>query len=75
MQWEGPFVVTSKMGSLDYRIDNNGKLKQLYIDMLRLYIERVDTINQSGNEDVLSDVVVALENIDHKKEETENNLK
>lgn len=73
MQWKGPFVVTSKMGPLplDYRIDINGKLKPFHINMLRLYNERSDAVNQGGNEDVLAEVGVAIVDVDHEEEETE----
>lgn len=74
MQWKGPFVVTSKMSSLDYRIDINGKLKSFHINMLRLYTERSkdDKSAKRGNGDVLAEVGVAIVDIEHEEEETEN---
>ena len=72
MQWKGPFVVTSKTGPLDYKIDINGKLKQFHINMLRWYTERVKPVNHGGTSDVLAEVGVAIVDMDHEEDQLDN---
>ena len=43
LQWRGPFLVTEKVGPVDYRIDIHGKLKVFHANLLKLYIGRSDT--------------------------------
>ena len=40
MQWKCPYVITSKVGPLDYRVDTEGKLQTFPINMLKLHVER-----------------------------------
>ena len=72
MQWKCHFVVTSKTGPLDYKIDINGKLKPFHISMLRLYTERAKPFNHGGTSDVLAEVGVAIVDIDHEEDQLDN---
>ena len=40
LQWKGPFSITAKVGTLDYRININGKMKVFHINLLKRYYER-----------------------------------
>ena len=40
MKWQGPFVIKEKVGSLDYRIEINGKRKTYHVNLLKKYVER-----------------------------------
>ena len=67
MQWKGPFVVTRKMSPFDYKVDVYGKVKPFYINMLRLYTERMNTDEQKDS-NVLAEVSVAIIDIDQEEE-------
>ena len=40
MQWKGPFPITEKLGTVDYRIDMHGVQKTFHADLLKLYVSR-----------------------------------
>ena len=40
LQWKGPFEVISKISSMDYRVDLNGKPKVFHINLLKKYHDR-----------------------------------
>lgn len=80
MMWKGPFVITEKVGSVDYRIDMNGKIKTFHANMLKPYIERtaiaVAEMDVSNTDEecclavVEPDDVSEDSGIDHQLEET-----
>ena len=43
LQWKGPFRVLEKIGSVDYRIDLNGKSKTFHANLLKKYLTRSET--------------------------------
>ncbi|XP_041379582.1 uncharacterized protein LOC121392444 [Gigantopelta aegis] len=69
MQWKGPFVITEKVGTLDYRVDINGKSKLFHINLLKSYFER--TVVQGADAGVLSIVNVAVIDLDMEDTESE----
>ena len=40
MQWKGPFPITEKLGTVDYRIDMHGVQKTFHANLLKLYVSR-----------------------------------
>jgi len=46
MQWKGPFEIVQRLGTLDYRVDMRGKIKTLHANILRLYVERDQFLDQ-----------------------------
>ena len=66
MQWKGPYVITEKVGPLDYRVDTKGKLKTFHINMLRLYVERED--KQIDENDALAEASVAIIDIEQNED-------
>ena len=66
MQWKGPYVITEKVGPLDYRVDTKGKLKTFHINMLRLYVERED--KQIDENDALAEANVAIIDIEQNED-------
>ena len=66
MQWKGPYVITEKVGPLDYRVDTKGKLKTFHINMLRHYVERED--KQTDENDALAEASVALIDIEQSED-------
>ena len=57
MQWKGPFVVTSKVGDVDYRIQINGKIKTFHANLLKKYFERCESINSGQNSEPIAQEV------------------
>ena len=47
LQWKGPFNVVTELSPTDYRIDLNGKMKVLHINLLKKYHERQDVSSLS----------------------------
>lgn len=47
VQWRGPYSIVQKVGSVDYKIDEDGKLKTLHANMLNRYVDRYDDENVS----------------------------
>ncbi len=45
LQWKGPFRVLEKIGTVDYRIDLNGKSKTFHANLLKKYQTRPDATN------------------------------
>ncbi|XP_033730000.1 uncharacterized protein LOC117319277 [Pecten maximus] len=39
LQWRGPYDVVEKVGPTDYRVNREGKIKVLHINLLRKYVE------------------------------------
>ena len=66
MQWKGPYVITEKVGPLDYRVDTKGKLKTFHINMLRHYVERED--KQTDENDALAEASVAIIDIEQSED-------
>ena len=51
MQWRGPYVVESGVGSNDYRVKMGSKTKTYYMNILKKYIDRepeVDVVHASN---------------------------
>ncbi|XP_033756184.1 uncharacterized protein LOC117338928 [Pecten maximus] len=67
MQWRGPYRITEKMGSMDYKVDIDGKVKTVHANLLRRYVERGENsaCQQSG---IMSVVCVSI--VDEEEEET-----
>jgi hypothetical protein len=40
MQWKGLFAIVEKMGDMDYRVNVEGKIKNLHVNLLKKYVER-----------------------------------
>lgn len=49
MQWRGPYIIIQKVGSVDYKIDVDGKLNTFHAKMLKRYVDRQDDDNFSRN--------------------------
>ncbi|XP_033728194.1 uncharacterized protein LOC117317492 [Pecten maximus] len=43
MQWRGPYTIEERRGTMDYRVNVDGKVKTLHANLLRRYVERVNT--------------------------------
>ncbi|XP_033733848.1 uncharacterized protein LOC117322984 [Pecten maximus] len=39
MQWRGPFQVVERVGPSDYRVNRDGKIKTLHVNLLKKYVE------------------------------------
>lgn len=59
MQWRGPYSIFQKVGSVDYKIDVDGKLKTFHANMLKRYVDRYDDDNLSG--DIVGVAVIDVE--------------
>lgn len=66
MQWKGPYVITEKVGPLDYCVDTKGKLKTFHINMFRHYVERED--KQTYENDALAEASVAIIDIEQSED-------
>lgn len=44
MQRRGPYIIVQKVGSVDYKIDVDGKLKTFHANMLKRYVDMMMTI-------------------------------
>nr|XP_034327265.1 uncharacterized protein LOC117689714 [Crassostrea gigas]XP_034327266.1 uncharacterized protein LOC117689714 [Crassostrea gigas] len=60
MQWRGPYIIVKKVGSVDYKIDVDGKLKTFHANMLKRYVDRQDDDNISR--DIVGVAVIDVEN-------------
>lgn len=60
MQWRGPYIIVQKVGSVDYKIDVDGKLKTFHANMLKRYVDRQDDDNISR--DIVGVAVIDVEN-------------
>lgn len=49
MQWRGSYSIFQKVGSVDYKIDVDGKLTTIHANMLKRYVNRHDNANFSRN--------------------------
>ena len=65
LQWKGPFQVTGKVGTDDYRIEMSGGTKTFHANLLKKYIERDNTesIAYFNIENQLSQFTGALDKI------------
>ena len=45
LQWRGPYPITEKLGTCDYRILMEGKIKTFHANLLKKYQERGETFN------------------------------
>lgn len=59
MQCRGPYIIVQKVGSVDYKIDVDGKLKTFHANMLKRYVYRHDDDNFSR--DVVGVAVIDVE--------------
>lgn len=59
MQWRGPYIIVQKVGSVDYKIDIDGKLKMFHANMLKRYVDRQDDDNFSR--DIVGIAVINVE--------------
>ena len=70
MQWKGPYVISAKVGELDYRVDVSGKLKTFHINMLKPYVERPEPTASTLHNDALAEASVAIIDIEQEEDET-----
>ena len=60
MEWQGPYLVESKIGECDYKIQRKGKSQIFHGNLLKLYIERKDlklcTVVLTSEESDVSDI-------------------
>ncbi|XP_033726122.1 uncharacterized protein LOC117315829 [Pecten maximus] len=42
LQWKGPFDVVEVVNHMDYKVDVGGKIKIYHVNLLKLYVERID---------------------------------
>ncbi|XP_071487082.1 uncharacterized protein [Diadema antillarum] len=68
LQWKGPFDVISKISSMDYRIDLNGKPKVFHINLLKKYHARNDVPSISDAEAACTAVIECEEQNDDEEE-------
>ena len=80
MQWKGPFVITEKLNSFDYRLNINGKVKTYHVNMLMKYNRRQDA-EETSLEDTTVSCVSVIENegndsdsLVHSRDKTEMRL-
>ena len=57
MKWQGPFEIKEKVGSLDYRIELNGKRKTYHANILKKYVERDNVEKTKDRETICIGVV------------------
>jgi hypothetical protein len=49
--WKGPYTIIDKVSPVDYKIKINGKTEKIFhVNMLKLWYERTDDIENSRNE-------------------------
>lgn len=61
MQWQGPYTVKERVGTMDYRIEKNGKLKIYHANMLKHYESRkLEDSENSQTSGVMQLVCVGL---------------
>ncbi|XP_069108215.1 uncharacterized protein, partial [Argopecten irradians] len=60
MQWRGPYMIEEKRGSMDYRVNVEGKKKTLHANLLKLYVERRCQVMVGQDFGVLSVVCNAM---------------
>ena len=75
MQWKGPFVVTSKIGEADYKIEMGGKSRIFHANMLKAYIARAESSDVrcanvifEGEDQVCQDMFCTLESKESVKD-------
>ena len=44
MQLRGPYNIEQKVGSVDYKIDTERKIKTFHANMLKRYVDRNDSV-------------------------------
>lgn len=59
MQWRGPYIIVQKVGSVDYKIDIDGKFKTFHANILKRYVDRQDDDNFSR--DIVGVAVIDVE--------------
>lgn len=47
MKWKGPFVVTAKLGGLNYKVQTGKREKIFHVNLLKKYISREDQTTQA----------------------------
>ena len=55
MQWRGRYILESRVGAKDYRINMGSKTNKYHVNMLKKYIARkpeVDVVHTSNKDDV-----------------------
>ena len=67
--WRGPYKIVQKVGSVDYKIDMEGKIKIFHANMLKRYVDRSDSDN--FNRDIVG---VAVIDVDEDSPMDENDL-
>ena len=71
LQWKGPFEVISKISSMDYRIDLNGKTKVFHINLLKKYHDRNNSLSDA---ETACTAVIECEDDDADNEDALPNL-
>ena len=74
LQWKGPFEVISKISSMDYRIDLNGKPKVFHINLLKKYHERNNNDPSLSDADTACTAVIECEEDEAENEESQSQL-
>ncbi|XP_069140237.1 uncharacterized protein [Argopecten irradians] len=60
MQWRGPFEVIERVGPSDYRINRDGKIKTLHVNLLKKYVEPQSKSKDADSSGILGCIATAV---------------
>ena len=69
MQWKGPYEVVEVVNPYDYRVEVKGVCKTYHANLLKLYVERKDSVVASVAPEISSSMQIESEEVDQEIDE------